>query len=515
MTKIYNFFLQNKYYQLNKYIYCFFFGSILVLCLPPYNLWPLIFPSIAFLFFKSYYSTSLKESFLIGWVFGLAFFIFGLYWIFNSFLIRSEIFLYLIPFCLIILSSFLALFFGIITLLNYYFKKDVILSIVFFSIFWSLSEILRGYLLTGFPWNLLAHIWINYPGILQISSIIGAYGLSFITILIVLSFCVFFIKKGMFDKKKKYFFITMFFFFLFIIYFGENRLDKSFTKLSYSDSTMFRVVQPNINQKDKLNSSKIESNFQKIYDLSFKNKMGSLNESEQIIILWPETAIMDLNYLSSLPLYKKIQFNLKNNEHIISGSFREENYKKKKYYNSVVIIDKNLSTKFIYDKIHLVPFGEYTPLEYLLNKLGYNFFSLQRGNNINEPISVGNLPEFKLLICYEIIFPGKYTKTNNRTKFLLNLTNDAWFGKTSGPYQHSANSIFRAVEQGRHVIRVANTGISSSIKPVSSRIDFLKSADEGEMRQISKHLSKIRPPYFRCFFPWLTRTPLRIQVSLL
>ena len=99
----------------------------------------------------------------------------------------------------------------------------------------------------------------------------------------------------------------MFFFFLFIIYFGENRLDKSFTKLSYSDSTMFRVVQPNINQKDKLNSSKIESNFQKIYDLSFKNKMGSLNESEQIIILWPETAIMDLNYLSSLPLYKKIQ----------------------------------------------------------------------------------------------------------------------------------------------------------------------------------------------------------------
>jgi len=207
--------------------------------------------------------------------------------------------------------------------------------------------------------------------------------------------------------------------------------------------------------------------------------MGSLNESEQIIILWPETTIMNLNYISTLPLYKKIQFNLKNNEYIISGSFREENYKKRKYYNSVVTIDKNLSTKFIYDKIHLVPFGEYTPFEYLLNKLGYNFFSLQSGNNIDEPISVGNLPEFKLLICYEIIFPGKYTKSNNRTKFLLNLTNDAWFGKTSGPYQHFANSIFRAVEEGRHVIRVANTGISSSIDPFGRILKKINLNTEG------------------------------------
>ena len=472
MKKIYNFFFK-KIEERKTYLYSLFFGFVLVLCLPPYNFWPLIFPSITFLFLKSYLASSSKESFFVGWFFGISFFIFGLYWIFNSFLIRADIYFYLIPICLFLLSAFLSIFIGIVCFLNYKFKtKSIIPSIIFFSIFWTFIELLRGSIITGFPWNLIAHVWVEFESILQICSILGVYGLTFLTVIFVLSSSIFFLQRNFLINKNFFFFLSIFIFTFLILIFGNNRLNKSIVK-NY-DSQIFRIVQPNINQKDKLNSYNLEKNYKKIFDLSFSNKMGSLNASEKLIILWPETAITNLNFISSLPTFEKIKSKLKDGEYIITGSFKEQS-NGNEYYNSILVIDKKLSNFFVYDKIHLVPFGEYIPFEKILNKFGFNFISLKSGNSVNKIVDFKDIPKFKPLICYEIIFPGKYSNSKNEAKFILNLTNDAWFGNTSGPYQHFIHSIFRAIEEGKHFIRVANTGISASVDPfgrILNKIDL-------------------------------------------
>ena len=236
------------------------------MCFPPYSFWPLIFPSIAYLFLASYLSTSAKESFFIGWFFGLAFFTFGLYWIFNSFLIRSGIYIYLLPICLFSFSCFLALFISFVTFLNYKFKTNLIFNIVFFSIFWTFSEILRGYLLTGFPWNLLAHTFSEYDIIIQICSIVGVYGLSFFIIYFVLSLSIFVLN---FNKKKEFFLLlSTFFIFISIIFYGIDRLKNS-DLITYTPN-IFRIVQPNINQNDKLDFSKLEELY--IYGVLQKTK---------------------------------------------------------------------------------------------------------------------------------------------------------------------------------------------------------------------------------------------------
>ena len=173
--------------------------------------------------------------------------------------------------------------------------------------------------------------------------------------------------------------------------------------------------------------------------------------------------MFNINHLNSYPIFKKLNINLKEKEYVITGIFRNE--KKNIYYNSLSIIDKNLSANFVYDKVHLVPFGEYIPFSYFLNNIGFNFFNLEKGQNSQKKIEYKHLPKFKPLICYESIFPGKFIKDKNEVILIVNFTNDAWFGNTIGPHQHFINTKFRAIEEGKHLIRVANTGISVSIDP--------------------------------------------------
>ena len=445
------------------YLYSFFFGISLVAAFPPFNFWILLFPSITFVFLKSYYAESNKDAFLVGWFFGLSFFMFGLYWIFNSFLIRSGIYVFLLPLCLFSFSFFLAIFIGSVTFLNYKFKTNLIYNIIFFSIFWTFSEILRGHLLTGFPWNLIAHTFSEYDYIIQICSIFGVYGLTFFIIYFVLSISIFILN---FNKKKEFILLTSsIFIFISICIYGINRLKNS-DLITYSHN-IFRVVQPNIKQNDKLDFSKLENNYEKLTKLSFENR----TESENLIIFWPETAILNFKHLNSFSTFKKLKTNLKKNEYVITGIFRSE--EKDMYYNSVSIIDKNLSMSFIYDKIHLVPFGEYIPFSNLLNNTGFNFLGLQKGEYDQKIIKYDSLPNFKPLICYELIFPGKFIKNNDESVLIVNFTNDAWFGNTIGPYQHFINSKFRAIEESKQVIRVANTGISASIDPFGRILEKL------------------------------------------
>ena len=254
------FFVKDKKNDLN-YLYSFFFGTLLVTCFPPFNFWPLLFPSITYIFLQSYYADSTKKAFLIGFYFGLGFFLFSLYWIFNSFLVRSGIFPYILPFCLFIFSCLLSIFIGFITFLNLKFKTKLHISIIFFSIFWTLSEILKGYLFTGFPWNLIAHTFSNFDILIQVCSLIGVYGLTFIIIYVVLAISIFFMNF----KEKNYSSITISILIFVLVYtYGKNKLNDA--DLDYYDSHIFRVVQPNISQKNKLNFDKLEEKYKKLID---------------------------------------------------------------------------------------------------------------------------------------------------------------------------------------------------------------------------------------------------------
>ena len=324
----------------------------------------------------------------------------------------------------------------------------------FFSIFWTFSEILRGHIFTGLPWNLLAHTLSNYNILIQICSVIGVYGLTFFIVYSVVSISIFVFKF----KKKKHLFLLFSFVFIFysIFSYGSNRLKNS--NLEIFNNKLIRVVQPNIKQKDKLEFLKIEENYKKLINLSFESKFYS---SKNTIVFWPETALLNVEDIYKYDIFEKLKTNLSENEYLITGAFKKE---KNNFYNSVAVIDKNLSTNFLYDKIHLVPFGEYVPFSSFFNSLGFNFSGLKKGSFNQKNIEYKDFPSFKALICYEIIFPGKFTKKNKPT-ILVNFTNDAWFGNTIGPHQHFVNSIFRAIEEGRHLIRIANTGISASIDP--------------------------------------------------
>ncbi len=461
------YFLKKEY----DYYFSFFFGALLVLCLPPFNFYYFLFPSLTFLFLKSYNADSNKNAFYIGLLFGISFFLFGLYWIFNSFLVRGGLYFYYIPFLLIILSLFLSIFIGIVSFLNYKFKTNLYFNIIFFSIFWTFCEIIRGYIFTGFPWNLIAHSLSNFEILIQICSIFGVYGLTFFTIIFVLFISIFFINL---KERRIIFLYTGLFIFLLIYSFGYFRLKNS--NLEEYSNSIFRVVQPNINQKDKLNYSKIEENYKKIIDLSFHNKMGSLNISENLFILWPETAVLNVDHIKSYFIFNKIKKNLKKDELILTGIFKNE--KKNSFFNSVIAINNNLEANFIYDKVHLVPFGEYIPFSNYFKRFGFNFNNLEKGSNLQNVVKYKNLPNIKTLICYEIIFPGKFIKNKDEI-LILNFTNDAWFGKTIGPHQHFVNSIFRSVEEGKQLIRVANTGISGSVDPYGRILNKLQLNHEG------------------------------------
>jgi apolipoprotein N-acyltransferase len=228
------------------------------------------------------------------------------------------------------------------------------------------------------------------------------------------------------------------------------------------------LVQPNIKQKDKWNIKKRKDHIQKLIKLSFEKEHNFENKYK--IIIWPETSFEgsipnELNLLSSIS--KKI---IKNkNTTLIVGLLSQEN---RKLFNSLIIINATGKIDYKYDKIHLVPFGEYIPFRNKLKKIA-NFLSPRDFSTgvMKENINLRGFGEIITLICYEILFSNEVNRRiSDNTKLIINITNDAWFGNTVGPYQHLALAKIRAVETGLPLVRVANTGISAFISPYGEEI---------------------------------------------
>ena len=461
------------------YVIPFLLGLFTSFSLPPYNF--LIINFITFptlLFFLIYnYKKSKWISFKIGWLFGFGYFISNLYWITNS-LTFEEIFKPLIPFALIIIPLFLGIFYGLGTLICSFFNlKKNFSTVLIFSVIFSLIEFIRGFVLGGFPWNIIVYSWTNYLNSIQILSLIGTYSFNLISITIFLLPFLFLFQK---ERKIK---IFIFLFLLFILisnaFYGYKKIKNDEKFYSEFKDFKIKIISPKISIDRFFEVNNEGVIIEELIELS------NPNISHNTIFIFPEGALAGVN-LNKLKSFKEIFLKKYSDKHIIIMGINteEEIGNSSKIYNSMVILDNNLNLISEYNKIKLVPFGEFLPFENFFKKIGlkkvsYGYESFSAGNK-RKSISLGfdNLNSIPL-ICYEIIYSGKISLESGKTNFIINISEDGWFGDSIGPHQHFSHTIFRAIEEGKNIIRSANNGISAYIDSNGLVISKIESNKKG------------------------------------
>ena len=404
----------------------------------------------------------------------------SLYWIPFS-LSYDENFKSYIPIAIIIIPAFLSLFYAFaFSLFKFFFNsKNMFVSILTFSLFLSFFEFLRGNILSGFPWNLFAYSLSKNINLIQINSLIGIYAFNMIVISIFSAPSIVFLNRNKLNLLG--FFLILIIFLSFHI-FGFLKI-KSFNKIEDQNlSYKINIISTNIPIERFYSIIDHEEILIKLIDLS------NPNLDENTIFVWPEGVIPNINlkdlrneynYLFEKSFSKKHTIILGINEKEISNT--SENY-----YNSLSILDNKTNILYKYYKNKLVPFGEYLPLEKLLSKLGLknltnNYQSYSAGKK-RELFSLKEDSDIKILplICYEIIYSGSLSKENDYN-FIINISEDGWFGNSIGPSQHFVHTIFRSIEYGKYTLRSANNGISAIINPIGLVTDKIDIHNEGSI----------------------------------
>ncbi len=425
-----------------------------------------------------------KISFFYGWSFGFGYFFTNLYWIPIS-LTFDENFKFLIPFAVLIIPGFLALFYAFVVYLFAILKpKSSLSSFFLFSLIFGIIELIRGSILTGFPWNLIAYSFSNQIEILNIISIIGTYSFNIFCISLFTCPALFILSRS----KKNLFVISFFIIITISFYFsGSLNLKKFDKKEEIVHDYKIRLVSSNISIERFYNDLDPISVIKDLIELS------SIKKDEKIMLVWAE-GILPGVFQDELAEYKWLFKDNLNKNHLLSLGIKSRTIENQraKYFNSFSIYDHNLEVIGSYNKINLVPFGEFLPIEKFLKKIGlksitnnYQSFSKGKSRTVIE-IKKNNF-DLKILplICYEIIYSGKIFK-NSDFNFIINISEDGWFGQSIGPEQHFVHSIYRAIESGKYVLRSSNNGITAIVNPLgvvekqvdqnkSSYIDFIKS----------------------------------------
>ena len=405
-----------------------------------------------------------KYFFLIGWFFGFGYFLSGLYWISIS-LTYEEIFRYLIPFAIILIPAFLAIFYGTSTLILKKFVSKKISFVLFFSLIFSILEFARGSILSGFPWNLIAYSWSWSLEIIQVISIIGIYSLNLISITIFSLPFILFVKTKY--NRKYWFFSLLLILFVTNYLYGLKVLSQSKEKNIEKHDFLIKIISPNIELNEFLKNKNNNAIIEKLIELS------NPQTNQKTIFIWPEGMFPSI-YLNEIKKYHKIFSEAFSNLHLIIFGINNLEYKNniENIYNSLAIVDNNLNLISSYNKNYLVPFGEFLPMEKYLQKIGFKkithgYKSFSKGEQRNVINVKNKFFDFKLLplICYEIIYSGKINIKKQNLDLIVNISEDGWFGNSIGPYQHFNNAIYRAIEEGNYIVRSANNGISAFIDP--------------------------------------------------
>lgn len=457
----------------------FSFGVCAAFTLPPANILPLLVPAFTGLIWLISSSSSIRQTITTGWCFGFGYFIFSCYWVGSAMLLDTNKFAWLAFPAIVALCAGLAIFPALVALFVFVSRRTGLSRLIIFSVSWAFSEWLRGQILSGFPMNPIGSTWSATDGMLQSVALIGTYGLSFFTVLGA-SVTALLGKKKTTDENVKCLGPIFIMLLLSLIAISGN-VRLWLHPIPSSTNIKLIIVQANIDQELKWDPLTRKKALEK-HILMTTDALPS----ENTYIIWPETAVpYDISNNPDLAIW--LATVIPKNGILITGALRKSSIQDKKgearIWNSLYALDTDGTIVAYYDKHHLVPFGEYMPIRSIMNlaKLTYGDTDFSSGSG-PRTLSVPNLPLFSPLICYEAIFPGEVTVMKPRPKWLLNITNDGWFGRTAGPYQHLQAARFRAVEEGLPLIRAANTGISAAFDPLGRRIAYLPLNHEGILK---------------------------------
>lgn len=459
----------------------FFFSPVLLLTLPVL-VW-LIDTSAAG---GTDRKAAMRRAAISGWFFGFGYFLFGLFWIGEAFLVEAEKFAWLLPFAVTLLPAGLALFFATAAAAAQRVWTPGLARVVILALALAVAEWLRGHVLTGLPWNVLGYA-LTWPlPLMQSASVLGIYTL---TVLTVIAFAAPLVgladtagqARGKIADARAWaggalgaaIVVSL-------AAYGGVRLAGA------SDATVpgvkLRIVQPSVPQREKWQQDKQRAIFDTHLDLSRRSGDGRVDDLAGIThVVWPEAAMPFLP-LDSPQALGEIAALLPDRVFLITGALRAErpvgdgvlrgetSARGAAVFNSMIVLNGSGGLHAVYDKIHLVPFGEYLPMQGALEAIGLRQLTRLRGGfaagRIPRPvIDVPGLPPLLGLVCYEALFPGAVVQGTDRPAMIVNVTNDGWFGQSTGPHQHFHAARVRAVEEGVPLVRAANNGISALIDP--------------------------------------------------
>ena len=430
-------------------------GAFSVPAFAPYYCWWCAFLSFSILLYLLLNAKGCKQAFGIGYSFGFSHFALGFSWVGNALLIEPEKFGWLYPVTLAAAGGFFGLFIALPAMLSVFAGKDW-QKWLSFAAWFVIFEWIRSFLFTGFPWNLTGYVLAFNDNLIQAAAVGGTYLLS----LAVVSGCSVFGVWAAQRNIKVFAICTGWVLLVVLCLWGGGAYRLSKAKIADSN-VVVRIVQPSIPQQMKWNRDILEANFRSYLDLS--SVSGS---QEPDFIIWGETASpfrLDVDEEHKKQAVRIIP----DKGYLITGMISFQAAKGGYLpHNSMAVIDKTGTVRAYYHKSHLVPFGEYIPFrEYLpefIRPVANTIGTFGRGDG-PEKIVLSGVPAFGGIICYEAIFPHEVVNQEQRPDFLVNLTNDGWYGYSAGPYQHWAATRLRAVEEGMVIVRAANNGISGVI----------------------------------------------------
>ncbi len=447
-----------------------FAGAFAVLALPPVDFFAAAFVSFTLLVLLIEGAVAppnagplrrIMPAIKIGWQFGFGYFLAGLWWLGNALLVEADEFAWAIPLAVLVLPAGLALFYALAVGLARIIWSEGIGAAAALALGFGAAEWLRGFLFTGFPWNPVGHLAMPAPLLMQSASLVGVEGMNALAVLFFALPAVLFLGR---HRKRGIMLLLV----LAAAHsgFGYYRLQNAAPEKK--EGMLARLVQPSVSQSEKWDNAARDKIFSKLLELSAAKPSDGRKRPD--LIIWPETSIPFL--LTERPdAYSAIAAALEDGQTLLAGAVRQEGDRKSgeevRYYNSLLVINDKGEMVSASDKKHLVPFGEYLPFGSFLRSIGLSEVVNTPGGftpggsrrNIRLPGGVSLNP----LICYEVIFPDEIATEGGRADAMVNVTNDAWYGNTPGPWQHLRFAQIRAVEQGLPLLRAANNGMSVTI----------------------------------------------------
>jgi apolipoprotein N-acyltransferase len=467
-------------------------GALGALAMPPFGVLPALAISLTVAVWlldgapaKGRFGSLYVSAAWAGWWWGFGYFVAGLWWLGSAFLVEAEEFAWAMPFGVLGLPALLAFFPAL----------GFALSRAVWSTGWGrlfalafglgASEWLRGHLFTGFPWNTLGMALGQNLWLMQGASVFGLYGLTILAILIGASPAM----LGTGDTPARRWTAPALALLALALLAGFGALRIPGSETAILAGVRLRLMQPNLPQDAKFNPDNRDAIMRRYLSISDRATAPTSNGvADATHLIWPESAFPFLLHRDA-PALAQIATLLPPGVTLITGAARAEDplpgQAQFRYYNSIQVVSDEGVILASYDKIHLVPFGEYLPhfLDAALRGIGLRqFVHVPGGFDAGQgrtTLNVPGLPAVAATICYEAIFPGKVVINGTQPGLILNVTNDAWFGITPGPHQHFAQARLRAVEEGLPLVRAANNGISAVVDPYGRVTGSLPLGAEG------------------------------------